>query len=631
MEVDGSHGALVNKSEDNDFEKKGSSDPVVYQLVRVEGDGTLVPATEDEVLQFEHFLHDEKVDLPSIEDVGHVEELFSNDCMLLKKSDLEGGSSKLETTEVGTQKLGADLKENMLQSQDDSLSPPAKCTVVHGQQTDKLHTDQGDNNIVQQDNASTKTTNSIVLNDSCIAEKDKADVCSRPVDNISTGPFVSGVTSSVPDFSILRGEVCLDDLTIRELQETFRATFGRQTTVKDKLWLKRRIIMGLTNSCDVPSSGCVVKDYKIVGKDAKHEIPKMDEIPKVELQATYLVRDQVIDPGNEGDSPSSSYYQSEDQQGSSKRLKRVPIHNNEPQGNLVADQCTNKRSRKPTKRYIEEFSDIETRDSTGKLSSPAKKPSYDEVFLKPWVTPFHDVDSLSTIYPTRKDTLGGFSVQIPYVSRMRRGSRRPRKDFISFVDNEPSVECSVAQRAVGVMLEKDGVERNHVRKAFEVPLVVNVEKGHIEAADNKGVQNLQTNIYNAGAKPKMKRGLTRKHHRAWTLCEVMKLVDGVARFGAGKWSEIRKLAFASYSYRTSVDLKDKWRNLIRASQTQLPAQKDGGCPRKINPSITPIPPSILLRVKELNELQSQGGGFTAPIKSSGQNIKVVQGKGSGFL
>jgi hypothetical protein len=35
----------------------------------------------------------------------------------------------------------------------------------------------------------------------------------------------------------------------------------------------------------------------------------------------------------------------------------------------------------------------------------------------------------------------------------------------------------------------------------------------------------------------------------------MKLVDGVAQYGAGKWSEIRKLSFSSYSYRTSVDLK----------------------------------------------------------------------------
>ena len=233
---------------------------------------------------------------------------------------------------------------------------------------------------------------------------------------------------------------------------------------------------------------------------------------------------------------------------------------------------------------------------------------------------------------------------------------------------------------------------------------VNSGRGHIEAVDRKRIQNLQPNVYNAASKPKIKRGLTRKHHRAWTLCEVMKLVDGVARFGAGKWSEIRKLSFSSYSYRTSVDLKvcflvhqkltncylifqsnllfvqDKWRNLIRATQTQLPAQKDvitslqrtwmpfllinsyllrfacnffafwcsilfsiqqlfhfdhhseqGVCPRKINPSIIPIPPSILLRVKELNELQSQGGGFTAPVKFPGQNSKVVQEKGSGFL
>jgi hypothetical protein len=58
--------------------------------VQVEGDGTLVPATEEDVLEFEHFLQDEKVDLPSIEDVGHVEQFFSNDCILLKKPDLEG-------------------------------------------------------------------------------------------------------------------------------------------------------------------------------------------------------------------------------------------------------------------------------------------------------------------------------------------------------------------------------------------------------------------------------------------------------------------------------------------------------------------------------------------------------------
>ena len=60
---------------------------------------------------------------------------------------------------------------------------------------------------------------------------------------------------------------------------------------------------------------------------------------------------------------------------------------------------------------------------------------------------------------------------------------------------------------------------------------------------------------NAVTVPTSKGGIRRKHHRAWTLSEVMKLVEGVSRYGAGRWSEIKRLAFASYSYRTSVDLK----------------------------------------------------------------------------
>lgn len=57
------------------------------------------------------------------------------------------------------------------------------------------------------------------------------------------------------------------------------------------------------------------------------------------------------------------------------------------------------------------------------------------------------------------------------------------------------------------------------------------------------------------AVPTVKGGMRRKHHRAWTLVEVMKLVEGVSKCGTGRWSEIKRLSFASYSYRTSVDLK----------------------------------------------------------------------------
>ncbi|KAG8072615.1 hypothetical protein GUJ93_ZPchr0006g44555 [Zizania palustris] len=541
MDVGGSQDTLEKKTDDNDLDKNGSSDPVVYQLVRVEGDGTLVPATEDEFLQFEHFLHDERVDLSSIDDVAHVEEYFTNDCTTLKKPDYEESPSKLDTSDVQADTLDAGLEEDRLHALDDSINLPSNCSAVHDRQPDKLNTELGGNNIPQQNNASTETIKSTVLND-LSAEKEKGDA--------STRASVSGVTSSVPDFSILRGEVYLDNLTIRELQEAFRATFGRQTTVKDKLWLKRQVAMGLTNSCDVPSSGCVVKDYKVIGMGAKQEIPSVKGIPKMELEAT-LVRNQFMNPG------SSFFYQGGEQQRSSKRLKRVPTENDEPQVTMFTEQGTTKRIRKPTKRYIEELSDIETHDSTGRLSSPVKRAVHDEVLLRPRaiMIPFREVDSSSTTYNTREDTLGGYSVHVPYVSRMRRG--RPRSNFVPFLDLEPSVEYTEVHHADRLNLEKDGEQRNHKNTKW---------KGeHIETADKKEVHGLQGKNL-SDINPQIKHGGKRKHHQAWTLSEVLKLVDGVARYGAGKWSEIRRVAF-SYSYRTSVDLKDKWRNLIRASRT----------------------------------------------------------------
>ncbi|KAI5437126.1 hypothetical protein KIW84_023301, partial [Lathyrus oleraceus] len=68
-------------------------------------------------------------------------------------------------------------------------------------------------------------------------------------------------------------------------------------------------------------------------------------------------------------------------------------------------------------------------------------------------------------------------------------------------------------------------------------------------------------------------GPGRKHHRAWTLAEVTKLIEGVSRCGPGRWSEIKRQSFSSYSHRTSVDLKDKWRNLLKASFAHTPADE----------------------------------------------------------
>ncbi|CAI0472336.1 unnamed protein product [Linum tenue] len=57
----------------------------------------------------------------------------------------------------------------------------------------------------------------------------------------------------------------------------------------------------------------------------------------------------------------------------------------------------------------------------------------------------------------------------------------------------------------------------------------------------------------------------RKNHTMWTTEEVRKLVDGVAQLGTGRWTDIKKLHFPSSSHRTPMDLRDKWRNLLRTA------------------------------------------------------------------
>ncbi|XP_024526370.1 telomere repeat-binding protein 6 isoform X2 [Selaginella moellendorffii] len=100
-------------------------------------------------------------------------------------------------------------------------------------------------------------------------------------------------------------------------------------------------------------------------------------------------------------------------------------------------------------------------------------------------------------------------------------------------------------------------------------------------------------------------GTRRKHHRPWTLREVMILVEGVARCGGGKWADIKKLEFSSVSYRTAVDLKDKWRNLLRASRVHFTSKQQQAEHNKKKHFAVSIPQPILARVRELAALQNQ--------------------------
>ncbi|CAL9101112.1 unnamed protein product, partial [Musa acuminata var. zebrina] len=62
-----------------------------------------------------------------------------------------------------------------------------------------------------------------------------------------------------------------------------------------------------------------------------------------------------------------------------------------------------------------------------------------------------------------------------------------------------------------------------------------------------------------------KSGIRRKHHRLWTLPEVMKLIEGVSHYGVGRWTDIKRLLFATSAFRTSVDLKVLMNHMINSS------------------------------------------------------------------
>ncbi|XP_022767329.1 telomere repeat-binding protein 1 isoform X4 [Durio zibethinus] len=91
----------------------------------------------------------------------------------------------------------------------------------------------------------------------------------------------------------------------------------------------------------------------------------------------------------------------------------------------------------------------------------------------------------------------------------------------------------------------------------------------------------------------------RKHQRMWTLEEVIKLVDGIAEYGVGRWTDIKRLLFASSAYRTPVDLRDKWRNLLRSSSAHKHNRRELQVETNLKHAVRSLPKPVVCRIREL--------------------------------
>ena len=110
-----------------------------------------------------------------------------------------------------------------------------------------------------------------------------------------------------------------------------------------------------------------------------------------------------------------------------------------------------------------------------------------------------------------------------------------------------------------------------------------------------------TAMYNAASAAAAKRRLLpsrgggrQKVHRPWTLPEVEALVEGVSHYGRGQWADIKSLqaggVSAALATRSAVDLKDKWRNLLRIAVLPVLYKRR---------EATEVPQALLARVREL--------------------------------
>ncbi|XP_076888184.1 uncharacterized protein LOC143538520 [Bidens hawaiensis] len=391
------------------------ANPVVYKLARVVGDGIYIPATDDD----------------------------------MKAEDLIDHKSSLQFVIENSQPA-------ICSSNDDTFGqefPPIDCEELlkfEDPSTQGERSDAVDDSTIDLGKLNPKfeevTRSESTPVDGQIDQSRARKQANSPVGSAESEPSTSTVCASwKPDFSKLEGVICLDNLSVRELHATFKATFGRETSVKDKQWLKRRISMGLSNSCDVSATTFVIENNKVKKKDnvevCKSEDKNRNTDSVDELEGITVNDD---DDDNNNNRPVDHIQTVQTEGKFSGGTKTVPSVTPKHHIAFEDDNQGNKRVRKPTRRYIEETSESDTREHSGRLVTSVKSSGSGP---RTRIRPVHNIQPVRKPLVTRQDSLGGSGVEIPYVSRIRRG--RPRENIMALMPFGMGMTASLVGKAHG--------------------------------------------------------------------------------------------------------------------------------------------------------------------------------------
>ncbi|PON66561.1 Octamer-binding transcription factor [Parasponia andersonii] len=351
----------------------------------------------------------------------------------------------------------------------------------------------------------------------------------------------------------------LDQVVAKELHEAFKSLSGQESFVTDKNWPKKDDLYGFENYAELDISKLLKVDANSMVKEGEASFSSLVEYSgNVNGLVTGALNNERMSQnqkrkrvdGCESLKTTSDF-----------KVEISSLDEGDKAGLLVSP----KRSRKPPRRYIEESLDYETKSHNRKCGIGRKSRDrnlHDRYQKYNWQQEFQAEE---LVY--EDDSFNGGCIQVPFGLPMEK--EHPKKNKLS-----PGFEDS-----------KDNGLLDPKEKLDIEPLLVESQE---DISEDECFVRSHT----------LKGNGRRKRHISWTPEEVVKLVEGVSQCGVGKWTEIKRLLFSSSSHRTSVDLKDKWRNLLRASCTQLQIKEKVEQNRK-QTSLNYVPESILCRVREL--------------------------------
>ncbi|XP_057474652.1 uncharacterized protein LOC130762810 isoform X2 [Actinidia eriantha] len=342
----------------------------------------------------------------------------------------------------------------------------------------------------------------------------------------------------------------LDKMTIDELHEAFRNMFGCETAVTDQQWLKSHLSFGLQNLL-VPSDENEGKMISPVSDQCSRRVfsPSMCVFNFKKKPRVQHVRRERHD-----NHASLKALSSDDRKALFGFSELI-----EQENALI----TSKRSRKPPRRYIEESLEQNSRHRK-KRHGISNTCSRDKILHNGSYKQHNSKgrEAKTKTFVCQKVPFKGACIQVPF------GQPVCRKQLTRKVHESDNCKAS---RPLGSNVDSD-----------------------MESFSTKSQDDTFEDDYSTGTRKGKSR---RKNHMYWSVSEVLKLVEGVSMYGVGRWTEIKRLLFHSSPIRTSVDLKDKWRNLLRASWLRLQSNREVESRKKHGSQSIPL--SILHRVREL--------------------------------